>query len=112
MRKDLTPPTTWTIPAAFALVYAIWTVLDLPKPFYAPTMRQVFWGKPADTPSMGWYGLVVVSLALGLPIGLVMAAWIRRRSETWRQRGPWVAVGIAMVAMIATAGHEVVKWML
>jgi hypothetical protein len=112
MRKDLTPATTWTVPAAVALVYAVWTVFDLPKPFYAPTIRQVFWGKPVGPPSMGWYGLVAVSLALGLPIGLAVAAWIRRRPESWRQRGSWVAVAVTIVAMIATAGHETVKWML
>ena len=112
MKNQFVPASTWTIPLVFAVLYALWPVLGLPRPYYAPETREIFWSRPDGVVLMGWYGRFMMAALVSLPVGGLLARLARRCPESWQKRGPWIAAAGIAGAMVLTAGYEVVRWML
>ena len=109
--KNTRPTTVWVIPLVFCLAYAFWPMSGLPRPFYAPQTRQVFWERVPDVILMGWYGRTIMALVTGIVVGWRLVLLARRLPETIRRQGPWLASASAVLAMVMTAIHEINKWM-
>lgn len=105
------PASTWTIPLLFAFFYAFWPALGLPSFYYAPELRQIFWTKPDDVLTMGWYGRFFMAAVASAPLGLIIAWFARKLPAAINRSGPWIAVVGTSIAMTLTAIHEINKWM-
>lgn len=107
------PALTWTIPLVFALAYALWPILGMPRPHYAPETREILFGqKPQDIMTMGWYGRVLMAALVALVLGAPAGWLISRRAPSWQRLGPWIAAAVVLLAMIIAAVREIVHWML
>ncbi len=112
MKRRSVPAVAWTIPLAFAAFYALWPRLDLPRFYYAPETREVFWHKPENAVVMGWYGRLTMATLAGVVLGALLVPVTARLSMPWQNRGPYVAAGVTLGAMVLTAIDETVRWIL
>ncbi len=112
MQDHRWPASTWTVPLAFALLYALWPALGLPRFFYAPQTREVFWHRPEDVVLMGWYGRLTMAAVAAAVVGGAVARLIDRRPAPWQRLGPWIAAGGVLFALIAAAVSEITRWIL
>jgi len=111
MKDGKVPAVTWTIPLIFSVLYALWPILRLPRFYYAPETREIFWHKVEGMLLMGWYGRAVLACVAGVILGLLLALLVKRLPARWQARGPWIG-GVGVVAAMAlTAVWEIYRWM-
>lgn len=113
MSKPFRTTLGWMIPTVFVLCYAFWPALGLPRPCYAPALRQITWDRPPDIVTQAWYGRLLMACAAAIVLGTI-GTWALSRlpKQSWTRYGPWVAVAATVLAMIVTAVHEIRRWML
>ena len=110
MQDRSRPAFSWTIPLVFSALYGVWAALRLPRFFYAPETREVFWYKPEGIRVMGWYGRVAMAGIAAIVLGTILAVLVRRMPESWRLAGPWIAAVATIGAMAFIAIRQTLTW--
>ncbi|UCD29757.1 MAG: hypothetical protein JSV03_04545 [Planctomycetota bacterium] len=112
MKRNYLQAVTWTIPLTFVLFYALWPLLGLPRFYYAPQTREIFWHKIEGIVLTGWYGRLAMAGLTGVVLGALLALAVMPLPASRQKTGPWIAVAAVLAAMIITAIQEIRHWML
>ena len=112
MENNRRRASTWLIPLVFAILYALWPILGLPRPYYAPEGRDLFWSKPSGVLVMGWYGRLLMAGVAAIVLGSPLAWWLNRRPKPWHRFGPWLAAVGVVMGLVITAVYEIARWVL
>jgi len=109
--------TTVVFLAAYVLTYTLALITQPPLPRYFPTEHVWRWAATPGVPSMGWYGLMALTLLVSGLITLAahllfkqMASDQKHVAAHTQRIVAWSITAVFILALAYIAVHELYRW--